>query len=161
MSPAEQQPDDGLARLRERIEATRRVAAQMAGDLESALSHPHEQPPGSGETPAPAGASTEGATSEGATPEGAPSTGPRGRAGGPPPPMGYATPPPAPGTSTLVELEGLARRLRELLPDELAHELAELVRELLLLVRALIDWTLDRLDRRRAEPVQVTDIPIA
>jgi hypothetical protein len=37
--------------------------------------------------------------------------------------------------------------LREVIPAELSQQLAEAVRELLLAVRALIDWYLDRLDR--------------
>jgi hypothetical protein len=45
-------------------------------------------------------------------------------------------------------------------PPELRHALTELVRELLLLVRALIDWYLERLEERRRAPVEVEDIPI-
>ncbi|PZR67764.1 MAG: hypothetical protein DLM63_05610 [Solirubrobacterales bacterium] len=146
MSPAEApQPDDGLARLRERIEATRRAAERVAGDLDAALG---PRPEASG--------GDEADPSAPPPPAGAP-----GSAAGRPPSMGYAAPPPPPAGSTLSELESLARRLRDLLPEELARELAELVRELLLLVRALIDWTLERLDRRRAAAVEVTDIPIA
>jgi hypothetical protein len=38
--------------------------------------------------------------------------------------------------------------------------LAEALRELLLALRALIDWYLERAERRRAAPVEVQDIPI-
>jgi hypothetical protein len=61
------------------------------------------------------------------------------------------------------ELEPLAqflRSVRDLIPPELQRRLAEALRELLLALRALIDWYLERIERRRAEPVQVQDIPI-
>jgi hypothetical protein len=55
--------------------------------------------------------------------------------------------------------------LREAMPQELSHQLAEAVRELLLAVRALIDWYLDRLEQlpRPSAPGgddRVEDIPI-
>ena len=57
-------------------------------------------------------------------------------------------------------LTQLANRMKDLIPPELQRRLGEALRELLLAVRALIDWYLDRLERRRSEPVEVTDIPI-
>jgi hypothetical protein len=45
-------------------------------------------------------------------------------------------------------------------PPELAQQLADAVRELLMALRALIDWYLERLDRPSPEPVEVEDIPI-
>jgi hypothetical protein len=50
--------------------------------------------------------------------------------------------------------------LRELIPAELQRRLAEALRELLLALRALIDWYVERLERRRPEPAEVQDIPI-
>ncbi len=52
------------------------------------------------------------------------------------------------------------RSLRELIPPEVAERLIAATRELLLAVRALIDWYLERLERRRREPPEVQDIPI-
>lgn len=57
-------------------------------------------------------------------------------------------------------LVGVLRSLRGLIPPELQQRLAEALREVLLAVRALIDWYLERLEHRRAEPVEVQDIPI-
>jgi hypothetical protein len=79
-----------------------------------------------------------------------------------PPPSGYASPGGSDGrrgaeAQALVALMELGRAL---VPPELRHALTELVRELLLLVRALIDWYLERLDERRRAPVEVEDIPI-
>jgi hypothetical protein len=60
--------------------------------------------------------------------------------------------------------------LREAIPTELSQQLAEAMRELLLAVRGLIDWYLDRLERlpMGSHPPQtshgddrVEDIPIA
>ncbi|MFL5843885.1 MAG: hypothetical protein ACJ762_04260 [Solirubrobacteraceae bacterium] len=62
----------------------------------------------------------------------------------------------------LVALVGL---LRELLPDELRRQVTDLIRQVLLLVRAVLDWYLARLEpgerpaRPRSAPV-VQDIPL-
>jgi hypothetical protein len=60
-------------------------------------------------------------------------------------------------------LVALVALLRDLLPPELRRQVAELVRQVLLLVRAVLDWWLDRLEPGRAaapaEPV-VEDIPL-
>ena len=49
--------------------------------------------------------------------------------------------------------------LRRGLPRELEEQFTALIREVLLTLRALIDWYLERLERRPAEP-RVEDIPI-
>lgn len=54
----------------------------------------------------------------------------------------------------------LVQSLRHLVPPEVERRLAEAVRELLLAVRALIDWYVERLDLGRDEPPEVQDIPI-
>ena len=66
------------------------------------------------------------------------------------------------------ELQMIVNRLgalREAIPEELSQQLAEAVRELLMAVRAMIDWYLDRLERlpRTAtggDDDRVEDIPI-
>lgn len=50
--------------------------------------------------------------------------------------------------------------LRDRIPPELQRRLGEALREVLLALRALIDWYLERTERRRKEPVEVEDIPI-
>lgn len=50
--------------------------------------------------------------------------------------------------------------VRELIPTDLQRRLAEALRQLLLAIRALVDWYLERLEQRRAEPVEVQDIPV-
>jgi hypothetical protein len=81
-----------------------------------------------------------------------------------PPPSGWQTPGADAGAADErddVELFGtIIQSLRELIPPELQRRLAAALRELLLALRALIDWYLERIDRRRAEPVEVQDIPI-
>jgi hypothetical protein len=49
--------------------------------------------------------------------------------------------------------------VRRGLPRDLEAQFTTLIRELLLTLRALIDWYLERLERRPAEP-RVEDIPI-
>jgi hypothetical protein len=57
-------------------------------------------------------------------------------------------------------LLGVLGALRDRLPPELQQRLTDAVREVLLALRALIDWYLERSERRRSAPVQVRDIPI-
>lgn len=63
--------------------------------------------------------------------------------------------------SDLDALALLIAGLRDLVPEDLRRRLAEALRELLLALRALIDWYLERVERRRSEPAAVEDIPIA
>ncbi len=84
---------------------------------------------------------------------------------GRPPPRGYAVPGSqeggGPGAADLQALVALLDLARNLVPPELRQQLAELVREILLLVRAIVDWYLERIDQRRKAPVEVEDIPIS
>ena len=57
-------------------------------------------------------------------------------------------------------LAGLLESARSSLPPELAHQLAQATRELLIALRALIDWWIARLEREPGAPVEVQDIPI-
>jgi hypothetical protein len=50
--------------------------------------------------------------------------------------------------------------LRGLVPPDLQRRIASALRELLLSMRALIDWYVQRLDRPPDEPPEVRDIPI-
>lgn len=82
-----------------------------------------------------------------------------------PPPPGWADP----GaherrTGEVQALAALLETLRDLIPDELREQFRELVRQVLLLARALIDWWVERIDAPAASgprgPI-VEDIPIA
>ena len=64
------------------------------------------------------------------------------------------------GGPELQALAALGDLLRSLVPAELQGQLVELVRQLLIAVRALIDWYLERLERRGSARVEVEDIPI-
>jgi hypothetical protein len=85
------------------------------------------------------------------------------------PPRGWAgpgPPPPDPGSTVeaLRAIAGLLEVVRGAVPPELAHQFAAATRELLVAVRALIDWYLERLDAGGREPGpparEVEDIPI-
>jgi hypothetical protein len=58
-------------------------------------------------------------------------------------------------------LVALLRALRELVPPELQAQVTEVIRQVLLLLRAVIDYWVDRLDAPRAADVEVQDIPIS
>src|SRR4051794_2831260 len=60
----------------------------------------------------------------------------------------------------LQALLGVLEAARTSVPPEVARQLAEATRELLLAVRALIDWWIERLERAPERPVEVQDIPI-
>ena len=80
-----------------------------------------------------------------------------------PPPAGWQIPETESeqrGDSDLEALIALARSLRDLIPPELQQRLINALREVLQALRDLLDWYLERLDRQRAEPAEVQDIPI-
>src|SRR3954467_5108052 len=89
-------------------------------------------------------------------------------AGGPPLPPGWEEwartasgggqplRPPFPDLSALI---AIFEALRRAVPQELQEQFVALQRELLLTLRALIDWYLERLDGTSRAP-QVEDIPI-
>jgi hypothetical protein len=82
-----------------------------------------------------------------------------------PPPRGWdaprsdphGAPPPFPDLSGLL---ALIDALKGTVPAELAQSLADALRDLLLALRAVLDYSIARLERPAAEPVQVEDIPI-
>jgi hypothetical protein len=81
------------------------------------------------------------------------------------PPRGWAAPEAeeprrAPGVSELQALAGLLELARQSLPPELSRQFLDALRQLLLTVRALIDFWLERLDAQRETPPEVEDIPI-
>jgi hypothetical protein len=78
------------------------------------------------------------------------------------PPRGWAAGAPAAGPAfpDLTALGALVDTLRGTLPPELARQLSDALRELLVAVRAVLDYSIARLERAPAEPVRVEDIPV-
>jgi hypothetical protein len=64
-----------------------------------------------------------------------------------------------PGLPDFSPVFALLDALRRMVPPELQEQFMALQREVLLTLRALIDWYLERLDAR-SRPVTVEDIPI-
>jgi hypothetical protein len=85
-----------------------------------------------------------------------------------PPPSGWQPPEPEGGHTEGTTAVGgdidllldALRSLRDRIPPDLQRRLGEALRELLMALRALIDWYLERTERRRREPAEVQDIPI-
>jgi hypothetical protein len=79
------------------------------------------------------------------------------------PPLGWQAPPSsAQASGELQALAALVDTLRATLPEDLQQQLTEVLRQLLLLIRGLLDWWISRLEpdvRGQERPVQ--DIPIA
>lgn len=117
-----EQARDPLADLRERLEATRAAAEQLAGEAAQAIGQDR-----AGEDPGP----------------------------------GWRTPQEREALrSDAAALVATLAQLAELIPQELRAQLAEVLRQILLLLRALLDWLVDQLPRERgAEPV-VETIPV-
>src|SRR5438045_1953534 len=74
------------------------------------------------------------------------------------PPNGWAG---TPGTPDFNAVFGLLESLKGSVPPELARQLADALRDLLLAIRAILDYSIERLERPpRGEP-EVEDIPIS
>jgi len=82
------------------------------------------------------------------------------------PPRGWAAPPESEpardpfGAPDLASLTHLVELVRAAVPPELAQQVKDALRELLLALRALIDWYLERIERGPAPDPEVQDIPI-
>jgi hypothetical protein len=83
-----------------------------------------------------------------------------------PPPSGWQTPrgQPANGSGTpfpdLSALFALVDTLKGTVPAELAQQLTDALRDLLVALRAILDYSIARLERPASEPRPVEDIPI-
>ena len=79
-----------------------------------------------------------------------------------PPPAGWQTAEESSrgSTSELDPFVALVQAMRDLIPPDLQQRLIAALREVLLALRALIDWYLERLDRQREQGVEIQDIPI-
>jgi hypothetical protein len=79
-----------------------------------------------------------------------------------PPPAGWQAPQSdTQGGGELELLAQLIQSVRDLVPADLQRRLADALSELLLALRALIDFYLERLERRDAAPAEMEDIPIS
>jgi len=78
------------------------------------------------------------------------------------PPRGWATPGeerPAPGFD-LGQITALIEALRGAVPPELTHQLTEALRQLLVALRAVLDWYIARLEGGEPPSRDVEDIPV-
>jgi hypothetical protein len=88
------------------------------------------------------------------------------RGEGDPPPRGYDVPRPSadrPSGGPFPDLSALTALLdaaRGALPPELARQLAQALRELLIAIRAVLDYSIERLGQVEQPPPEVEDIPI-
>ena len=77
------------------------------------------------------------------------------------PPSGWASSDDGETAAELRALVDLVESLRAMLPDELREQLTEVIRQLLLLLRAIIDWLVARMERgETGRAVEVQDIPV-
>ncbi len=78
------------------------------------------------------------------------------------PPRGFDVPGAGSGQPfpDLAALTGLVELARGAVPPELQRQLAQALRELLIALRAVLDYSIERLDSETPAPAQVEDIPI-
>ncbi|HEX3977595.1 MAG TPA: hypothetical protein VGG07_26290 [Solirubrobacteraceae bacterium] len=137
--PAREPVEDALGRLEERLDRASRAAERLLADAAGRMVG--EPEPGETDTAA----------------EGEPLT---------PPPAGWQQTqaghergaPPLLADADL--LLALFAAVRNRIPPDLQQRLGEAIREVLLALRALIDWYLERSERARSGPTEVQDIPI-
>jgi hypothetical protein len=140
-TPAPDAPEEALRRLEQRLdratEAAERLMAQVAAEAARAGAA------GSSD-PTPAESQSAGAD----TPTDLP-------------PAGWQTSGDArDATSELDPLVALVQAMRDLIPPELQERLIAALREMLLALRALIDWYLERIEHRQDQGPEIQDIPI-
>ncbi len=78
------------------------------------------------------------------------------------PPMGWSVPGEEPRLPAfdLAQLTALLESLRGTLPPDLARQLADALRQLLLAIRAVLDWYIARLEPPEPPGADVQDIPV-
>ena len=78
------------------------------------------------------------------------------------PPRGWSVPgdEPRPPALDLSQLTALVESMRGVVPPDLARQLADALRELLLALRAVLDWYIARLEPPREPDSDVQDIPV-
>jgi hypothetical protein len=148
--------EDALGRLEERLDRASQAAERLLADAAQRATAPRGETGESGES---------GETGESGE------SGEFGKAGaaderpGMAPPAGWqqaagdrdSAPPLLADADLLLVLFGA---LRDRIPPDLQQRLGEAIREVLLALRALIDWYLERSERTRRGPADIEDIPI-
>jgi len=78
------------------------------------------------------------------------------------PPRGWSVPgeDPRPPALDLSQLAALVESLRGVVPPDLARALADALRELLVAIRAVLDWYITRLEPPEPPESDVQDIPV-
>jgi hypothetical protein len=145
--------DDALGRLEERLDRASRAAERLLADAAMRVTE--------GRGAADAGGAGDAGGADGADGAG----GDAGRESATPPPAGWQEPGAGrdQGSALLGDADlllGLFAAVRNRIPPDLQQRLAEAIREVLLALRALIDWYLERTDQARSGAVEVEDIPI-
>jgi hypothetical protein len=86
----------------------------------------------------------------------------RAAGAGPVPPHGWSTPGDdrTPPPFDLGQIAALIESLRGVVPSELTRQLADALRELLIALRAVLDWYIARLEPPEPPSSDVQDIPV-
>ncbi len=141
--PAPASPEETLRRLEQRLDRASETAERLMAQVAAEAAHAGA---------ARAGNPAADDANAGGDADGSPQ----------PPPGGWQTPEDEPPrvAPELDPFVALFQAMRGLIPPELQQRLIAALREVLLALRALIDWYLERIDRRRDQGVEVQDIPI-
>jgi hypothetical protein len=142
--------DDPLAALRAHVRSAQDAAERLAREATRTPDATRTREAGAAQTGQAAEATRPSSIPDGADDESTPESGwaAAGREGQ--------------GDADVRALVGLVESLRRLLPEELRTQLNELIRQILLLLRALIDWLVARIERDGSgHEVEIEDIPIS
>ncbi len=170
--PEPRSPEETLRRLEQRLDQASAAAERLIAQAAAEAARAGIQAASAGNPDASAGNPDAGAGNPDASagnpdaaarnPDGG-GTGNPGAGDGPdPPPAGWQTAEdnsrgPTPELDPFV---ALVQAMRDLIPPDLQRRLIAALREVLLALRALIDWYLERLERKREQGFEVQDIPI-
>lgn len=145
---------EALRRLEQRLDRASEAAERLIA--EAAAAAVRRPPPAGWQQPDPGADASDHADAD-------PSTSDRADADSDPGPGARARTGPGVRFGSTGELELLLAAigaLRDRIPPDLQRRLGEALREVLLAIRALIDWYLERSERQNSGPTEPRDIPI-
>jgi len=156
--PVPGSPEETLRRLEQRLDQASAAAERLIAQAAAEAARAGIQAASAGNAGADAG--NAGGPAAGAGNSGAGNSGAGDKSDLPPAGWQTAEDTSRGPTPELDPFVAMVQAMRDLIPPDLQRRLIAAFRELLLALRALIDWYLERLERKREQGFEVQDIPI-